>query len=99
MYLSTFFNLYDHDHVPCNPYVIVLFSPYDYCIYDHMPNFLTYINFVLLNNLYQHTYMIMCPMYDIFILFYVLYFLFMYYMMYPYMCCSSVDYLKPYASH
>ena len=61
------FKLYDHDHVPCNPYIIVLFTCYDYCIYDHTPNFLTSINFV------QHTYMITCLMYDIFILFNILY--------------------------
>ena len=99
MYLSTFF-LYDRNHVPCNPYVIVLFSPYDYGLYDHMPHFLMCINFILLNNLYQHTYMIIHLMYNIFILFYVLYFIFMYYMMYvSILYCSSVDHLKLYASH
>ena len=29
--ISQHFNLYDHNLVPCNPYVFILFSPCDYC--------------------------------------------------------------------
>ena len=77
------------------PYLVIFVY-----LYDHTPHFLICINFVLLNFLYLNIYMIMCLMYDISVLLYSLYFfVFMYFMINVILHCSSVDHLKPYASH
>ena len=73
-------NLYGYTHVLSQ--VLFHFVQQHYLVifvnlYNHMPHFITCINFILVNLLYLHIYMIMHLMYDIFILLYVFYF-FMY---------------------
>ena len=76
-------NLYSYTHVLSQalfnfvqPHYLVIFVN----LYDHMPYFITCINFILLNLLYSHICTIMCLMYDIFVLLYVFYFVFFLFM-------------------
>ena len=77
-------------------------------LYDHMSHFITCTNFVLLNLLYLHIYMITHLMYDIFCfvicLLFIFLFFFMYYTYDTDICIYVfyiivLDHLKPYASH
>ena len=70
-------NLYSYTHVSSQ--VLFCYVQQHYLIifvnlYYHTPHFITCANFVLLNLLYLHIYMIMWLMYDIFVLLYVFHF-------------------------